>query len=226
MEITKDMLKESMKLVENNHLISSLNSLYDTIPSGQCSGCAKCCMESVHAFYIEFLNVYHYLVKENLLNDVMVKIESHYFNELVEVKACPFLKEDKSCLIYPVRPLVCRLFGHSSKEVHESNYQNILEQNKEADTYFFESHGVHLKKEVIDHKIDYCEQFYCEKPVSELGKNDLVDQMFMLDTQFLMTDILTEDMLNMSITNWFIYTQYSEKQASGKRISHLTNGNI
>lgn len=224
MEINKKMIDESFILVENNNLISNLQDIYSQIPSGDCNGCAKCCMESVHAFYIEFLNVYSYLEKNHLLDQVTERIENHYFNELTDVIPCPFLKEDKSCLIYPVRPLVCRLFGHASREVHEMNYQNILEQNMEADEYFFDTYGVHLKKEVIEHKIEYCEKFYCEKPINEMQKNDLIDQMFMIDTQFLMSDILPEDMLNMSITNWFIYTKYDEKTASEKRISHLVNG--
>jgi len=224
MEITKKTLKESFKLEETNNLISNLETIYSKIPSGQCNGCAKCCMESVHAFYIEFLNIYDYVIKHNLLDHVMEKIEDHYFNELVEVKPCPFLKEDKTCLIYQVRPLVCRLFGHATKEVHEANYENILEQNKAADNYFFENYGVHLKEEVVLHKIEYCEQFYCEKPINENRKNEMIDDMFMIDTQFLMEDILSDDMLNMSITNWFIYTKYTEEEASEKRISHLTNG--
>ncbi|MBI9013338.1 MAG: YkgJ family cysteine cluster protein [Clostridiales bacterium] len=224
MEITKNALNESNKLVKINNLISNLETIYSKIPSGECNGCAKCCMESVHAFYIEFLNIYDYVTKNDLLENVMEKVEDHYFNELVEVKPCPFLKEDKTCLIYPVRPLVCRLFGHATKEVHESNYAHILEQNKAADDYFFENYGVHLNDEVVFHKIEYCEQFYCEKPINENKKNEMIDDMFMIDTQFLMEDILSENMLNMSITNWFIYTKYAEEEASEKRISHLTNG--
>jgi len=226
MEITKNMMDESLELVKKHNLISNLNTIYSQIPVGKCNGCAKCCMESVHAFYIEFLNVYNYVKENDLLEEVMEKIEDHYFNELTEVKPCPFLKDDKTCLIYSVRPLVCRLFGHASKKVHEANYKNILEQNKAADAYFFDTYGVHLKDEVVFHKINFCEDFYCEKPISQERKNELVDEMFMLDTQFLMEEILDEDMLNMSITNWFIYTKYSEEFASEKRISHLVNGKI
>jgi len=77
---------------------------------------------------------------------------------------------------------------------------------------------------VIYHKIDYCEAFKAEKPISQNEKLDLIDKLFMLDTEFLMEDILPEEMLNMSITNWFIYTKYTEEEASRMRINKLING--
>lgn len=226
MEINKEMIKSSFDLVKTNNLTSNLNGLYQTIPSGKCNGCAKCCTESVHAFYVEFLNIYDYVLKHNMLDKVMDKVSHHYFNELLEQMPCPFLNEDKSCMIYEVRPYVCRLFGHATREEHESNYENVLEQNLAADEYFFEEYGVHLSQEVITHKIDYCEDFKSETLYSHSDKMQLIDQLFMLDTQFLMADILPEEMLNMSITNWFIYTRYSEEEASDIRIEKLTNGKL
>lgn len=226
MEIKKDMLDASRVLVNNNSLISNLEGLYNKIPSGKCNGCAKCCHESVHAFYLEFLNIYDYVVDKGMLDLVLKRVENHYFNELIVHQPCPFLKADQSCMIYPVRPYVCRLFGHDSREMHESNYENILKQNEEADQYFFDTYGVHLSEDVINHKIEFCENFKPERQFSQSEKMDLIDDLFMLDTQFLMSDILPEDMLNMSITNWFIYTIYDEEAASEKRIKRLTDGKI
>jgi len=224
MEITKNMIEKSKALLKTNNLISNLNKIYEEIPNGKCNGCAKCCVESVHAFYVEFLNIYEYVQKNDLYDNVMERVEKHYFNELVAKQACPFLNVDNTCMIYEVRPYVCRLFGHSTRAEHEANYDNILAQNLDADAYFFETYGTHLSDEVIYHKINYCEAFKAEKPISQNEKLDLIDRLFMLDTGFLMEDILPEEMLNMSITNWFIYTKYTEEEAGRMRINKLTNG--
>jgi Fe-S-cluster containining protein len=224
MEINKQMIKTSLDLVKTNNLTSNLEGVYQKIPSGKCNGCAKCCTESVHAFYIEFLNIYNYVIQHDMLEKVMEKVRHHYFNELTEHMPCPFLNEDKSCIIYEVRPYVCRLFGHATREEHERNYENVLEQNLAADEYFYEEYGVHLSKEVVYHKIDFCEYFKSEIPFSQSEKMQLIDKLFVLDTHFLKDDLLPEEMLNMSITNWFIYTEYDEEQASEIRIEKLTNG--
>lgn len=223
MEITNKMLELSRVLAYEQNLFSKLNLLYNEIPGGKCAGCAKCCMESVNAFYIEFLNILDYVKANGLYDDIMNRVEDHYFNELITVKPCPFLDENKRCMIYEVRPHVCRLFGHSTKEEHEENYQQVLLQNKEASAYFYENYGVHLSREVVFHKIDYCENFLVNKKMLFEEKMQLIDQLFMIDTQFLMEDILNEDMLNMSITNWFIYLHYCEDDASMKRIDRLLN---
>lgn len=226
MEINKTRLERSMDLLDSNKMIDRLNQVYARIPSGKCNGCAKCCTEAVHAFYTEFLNIYRFVVANDLLDQVMERVENHYFNELVEKKNCPFLEADNTCLIYPVRPHVCRLFGHASKEEHEANYENILAQNLDADAYFFDTFGVHLSEEVIYHKIDFCEFFSTDTKFSQNDKLELIDDLFMLDTQFLMEEVIDDDMLNMSITNWFIYTKYTEEEASERRIERLTNCKI
>lgn len=222
MEINQKMLMSSMDLAKENQLFDQLNILYNSIPKGQCNGCASCCMESVNAFYIEFLNIYNYVKHHQMYDKIMARIEAHYFNELIRVDHCPFL-ENNQCLIYDVRPHVCRLFGHSTQEDHEENYLQVLELNQAADDYFFDEFGIHLRDEVVMHKIEYCQAFKIDQKMSKGEKMHLIDQLFMIDTQFLIKDILNEDMLNMSITNWFIYLKYTEDQASDVRIDRLLN---
>lgn len=223
MEIDKEALIKSKEIFLD--LQNELNEIYDNIPSGKCNGCAKCCMEAVGAFYVEFLNIYFYLKDKNLLGKYMDKIENHYMDELIKKDYCPFLLSDKTCLIYPVRPLVCRLFGHSSKEVHESNYENIYQMNKEADAYLFDVYNIHLPEEVLNQKIEYCDDFEIAKAVTEDKKNNMVDALFMMDSKFLMADLIPEDAINMSITNWFVYLKYDEETASELRIKNLLNHN-
>lgn len=225
MEINKEQLRRSLDLFSQNDFKSELDKIYNSIPVGDCNGCANCCMEAVSAFYSEFLNIYKYLNSMNLLEEVYVNVESHYMNELIKKDYCPFLNDSKQCIIYPVRPLVCRLFGHSSREDHESNYDQVLEMNRSADTYFYENYGIHLSEEVINQKIEYCEDFKIDRKMTVEEKNSLVDKMFQLDTLFLIEDLIPEDAINLSITNWFMYLKYNEDEASEKRIGNLIKHN-
>ncbi len=221
MEISKKQILKSIDLGKSKNLFRQLDDVYDKIPGGKCDGCTLCCWESVNTFYIEFLNIYKYMMEKELLDKWFSKIENHYFNELIEKKACPFLDESGKCIIYLVRPLVCRSFGYASKEEHESNYRSVLEMNSEAEAYFLDEFGVKLPSEVVDHKIDYCQSFVPGRAISMDERQDMIDGMFQRDSVFLMADLIPEDAINMSLTNWFIYTKYTEEEASEIRINKL-----
>ena len=79
-------------------------------------------MESVGINLIEFLNIYNYLQdKDELRKKSIGRIMDYYFMEFMEKKSCPFKDENNMCLIYEVRPLNCRLFGHWKKEDYNKN---------------------------------------------------------------------------------------------------------
>ena len=222
MEISLKQIEESFKLAEDKNLLERLNETYEKIPDGKCDGCTKCCMESVNTFYIEFLNIYRYVTSvEGLMEKWIGHIEDHYFNELIEKKPCPFLDEDGRCIIYLVRPLVCRLFGYATKEEHELNYKQVFEMNKEADQYFFEEYGINLSQDVINHKIEFCNSFVGARVIALEERQEMIDKMFQIDSEFLMADLIPEDAINISLTNWFIYTRYTEESASDIRIDNL-----
>lgn len=222
MEISKEILVESLGLAKEKKLFNDVENIYSSIPSGKCAGCTKCCMESVNTFYIEFLNIYNYISGfDGMLDKVMEKVENHYFDELITKMTCPFLDEKGLCIIYPVRPLVCRTFGYLSKEEHENNYSRVLDMNKEAEEYFYEEYNIKLNEEVINHKIEYCNSFIKGRDISEEERYDMIDQMFRIDSEFLSSDLLLEDSFNVSLTNWFIYTKYTEDEASEIRINKL-----
>lgn len=219
MEISPEQIKTSFDVFKKHEMTSALQEIYSAIPGGTCNGCASCCTESVQAFYVEFLSILDYLEKNKI--DYKERIESHYFNELIQNQNCPFLDERKQCMIYPVRPLVCRLFGYRTREEHDGNYDLIAEDNDAADQYFFETYKVHIPEEVRRYKIKFCEDFLPGRTINRQERQNLADRMFMLDSQFLMEDLIPDDAFEMSITNWFIYMTYSEEEASKKRIDRL-----
>jgi Fe-S-cluster containining protein len=83
-------------------------------------GCSDCCtLESI--FSIEAYMIYSSQI------DARVISESYISNKREE--ACVFLK-DKSCAIYPVRPVICRTHGYpvlidGKVDMCHKNFQNI-----------------------------------------------------------------------------------------------------
>ena len=86
-----------------------LKKIYSTIPEMECKkGCKMCC-GLIRWFPVENENIQRYMDKNNIEN-VHWSIEQYAENDFI----CPYCKNNR-CIIYPVRPVVCRLQGHISK---------------------------------------------------------------------------------------------------------------
>ena len=55
--LKKNDIYKSIEYAKENNLIDELNKIYESVPSGDCTGCGKCCMESVGINLTEFLNI-------------------------------------------------------------------------------------------------------------------------------------------------------------------------
>ena len=71
--INKTDILKSIDYAKKNKLFDKLNNIYDTLPSGKCSGCGNCCMESVGINLIEFLNIFNYLQDKDELKTKIFK---------------------------------------------------------------------------------------------------------------------------------------------------------
>ena len=60
-----------------------------------------------------------------------IRYIDYYFLEYIEKKPCPFKDEYNRCIIYEVRPLNCRLFGHWKKDDYNNNLNNVTKRNIE-----------------------------------------------------------------------------------------------
>ncbi len=94
-----------------------LKSLLPSLPLAQCDGCDGCglrCTEGVAMTLHEFECLRAFLlrlppdeVRRVLGQDKQVRVGGEWV-----YKACPFRDGERGlCLVYPARPLVCRLFG-------------------------------------------------------------------------------------------------------------------
>lgn len=224
MKLYRRKILKSVKFAMENNLFDKLNSIYKTIPSGKCTHCNSCCSEDVNANYLEFLNIYNYLKKNDLYKEYREKILKYYFTRLYKNSHCPFMKNGK-CAIYPVRPLSCRMFGHLSKAEYEKNYNAVLKQNKDAKEYFKRNHGVQLPEEVVNYKIPYCDEFIKDKDMTLEESKDLLNKIFELDTVFLNKNMLSPTFLNTSLAGWFTYLEF-DKERSGKLRIQLAKGRL
>lgn len=77
-----------------------LEEIWRKIPEIECKMCGKCCGPHFW-FYAEYLVIKDYLQKRGL--------KERFAKSLFDL--CPYLDENKKCIIYEVRPTICRLFG-------------------------------------------------------------------------------------------------------------------
>ena len=216
-----DDLNKSLELFNHQEHAEVLDSIYRKIPEGTCSGCGGCCAESVHLFYSEFIRIIKYLKENGGLENTLERVEEFYNNEWLKPQGCVFLKEDKTCEIYSVRPLVCRLFGHKSKAKHYKDYKKILKKNKSIDKEFYKAYGVHVSKAVIKHRIKYCKDFKTLSSMDEESIKMLMDHMYGIEMDYLQEELIQEDAYEKSLTQWFVDYYLSKVCTTEKKVKGL-----
>lgn len=70
--------------------------------------CGKCCVNGVPLGKEEAESIGNWLIQNRTYEEIKAQFE--HFDD--QPDRCPFLAPDKSCFIYPARPVVCVMFGH------------------------------------------------------------------------------------------------------------------
>lgn len=92
--------------------------LFDCTRNGQCSDCGNCCSNFLPLSNDEVIQIRAYIKKHKIKeqkNNVMVG------NDMI----CPFRDEvNKKCLIYSIRPAICRQFmcNHTQQDIMSANF--------------------------------------------------------------------------------------------------------
>jgi len=115
-------LWKSTKMLSKSEIISRLEQIYAKIDSDfTCRHYHECCSLIIW-----------FKPEEILIKDYMAKHQIEYmvwspeeFNQ--HDMHCPYLKNDR-CIIYPARPIVCRLQGHLRKLSCKYNKDKIMSQ--------------------------------------------------------------------------------------------------
>jgi len=107
-------------------IIESLQRLYSRIPNFECKHCHQCCGPIIW-FAPEEILIKEYLEKFKIKRIIWTKKEF----EKNQMK-CPYLLNNR-CIIYQVRPIVCRLQGNIFELKCKSSKNYISISKKELD---------------------------------------------------------------------------------------------
>lgn len=89
-------------------IIVNLEKIYQSIPDFKCTHCHQCCGPIVW-FEPEEILIKRFL-RKNKIERIIWSLNEFEKNKM----KCPYLIDDR-CIIYTVRPLVCRLQGNISE---------------------------------------------------------------------------------------------------------------
>ena len=147
-------------------------------------------MHKIRLHYI--IGIYRYLAEKQELRECSIeRIVDYYFMELMKKNSCPFRDENNRCLIYEVRPLNCRLFGHWKKEDYNANLSRVIEQNMNYKQDMKNLYGVDISDEVLNFSIKYCETFKPEKNyLSKKERLNFEDEIMNLDARILGSELI------------------------------------
>lgn len=227
--MTEEQISRALEAAQGAGLLERLKQLYGGLRTGSCAGCARCCSESVNAFYIEFLAILERLNREpELKHRLLRRAVRHYMLEMVTLMPCPFLEEDKRCAIYEERPLVCRQFGHWSRRDFNRNAEAVARQNRQAAEYYLKNHGLVLPEEVVRQALPYCESFSVPHKTGPMKRGEQADDVFALDVVLLEQGLLDPELVGTPLVSWFVYTRFSPEEAGALRLQvmqeHLKTG--
>lgn len=213
--IKRNDILNSIDYCNKKKLFNKLNKVYNELPSGNCAGCGNCCMESVGINLVEFINIYKYLKNnEDLRKKCLDKVLDYYFLEFIEKKPCPFKDENNRCLIYEVRPLNCRLFGHWKKDDYNKNLLNVTKRNLEYGNLMKSEHEFNINEEVVNYRIKYCDDFIPENDyLNKSERLSFSDEIMIIDSSILSKEIIDIDFKDRGIVEYFIESLLDEELA-------------
>lgn len=218
--LKKHDIQQSIEYAKKNNLISELNKVYKSVPSGDCKGCGNCCMESIGINLVEFLNIYDYLTQNEEVRKICInKVIDYYFTEYIKKSPCPFKDDDNRCLIYPVRPLNCRIYGHWTKLDYNSNLESVNNRNKDYSNLIRSEYGFDISKDVVNYRINYCEDFKPETRYLEKKERlNFADEIMVLDSKIYSKGLLNIDFKDRGIVEYFIESLIKDNLAYNIKI--------
>lgn len=94
--------------------------------NGECSRCGECCTPFIPMTKSEVKTVREYVkknpqIKEKALNQPFFEGNDVY------VKCCFYDKDKKECMIYPVRPFICRAYKCNQDDLKIENNKNFMD---------------------------------------------------------------------------------------------------
>ncbi len=204
--IKKEDIFNCIKYSKENNIFDKINDIYKSVPNGKCTGCGNCCMESVGISLSEFINIFNFLENDKDLKlQTLDKLINYYFYEYTKKLPCPFKGEDNTCLIYEVRPLNCRIYGHWEKIDYNKNLDSIIRKNIEYKNILKKEYDFDITDEIVNFRIDYCDKFIPDdRYLTKSERLYFSDKLICLDSKIISRGIIDIDFRDRGIVEYFI----------------------
>jgi len=120
--------------------ITKLEEIYSQIPKIIClKNCGKCC-GLISMSKLEESRIILFMKENNLkINFNNDPLDVTFLKAIQGENRCYFLSDNQNCIIYPVRPIICRLYGVA---------ENMVCQFSKPDNYMTEDQAIKLIKRV------------------------------------------------------------------------------
>jgi Fe-S-cluster containining protein len=210
---------------EERGLFERLKTVYDSVPEGQCSGCTACCSESVNTFFIEWLQIYQTLQKNGRWPEALRRAEKYAEDELALPMKCPMLEPDGRCMVYWVRPLTCRVFGHLREADYMKNYAAVLKANRQSAKAILKKYHVEVPLAVVERQIPFCRDFQSEAPMTLKARDEMAEQLFSIDSRFFAEGLLEADQIQLGLVDWFTMVRMDMEAIGKMRIQRVVEVN-
>lgn len=217
----ENLWNQSCGFAEERGLFERLKTVYATVPSGQCSGCTACCSESVNTFFIEWLQIYQALQKSGSWPEALRRAEKYAEDELALPMKCPMLEPDGRCMIYWIRPLTCRVFGHLREADYMKNYAAVLKANRQSAKSILKKFHVELPLTVVERHIPFCHDFHSEAPMTLETRDEMAEQLFSIDSRFFAEGLLEADQIQLGLVDWFTMVRMDMEALGKMRIQRV-----
>ena len=152
MNILKTALPRSKKLFKK------LDRIREAIPPVTCERRNSCCALLPGMTLLEACRIISHLCgpKRLDLEENIVKILEYFSFNPVKIMGCPFHSSD-GCEIYRIRPFGCRAYGLWSPDAYRNMSESSFAAQKQT-AAAWQSIGVSLPEEVVNHRPPYCEK--------------------------------------------------------------------
>jgi len=110
-------------MLTKSEIAKRLEGIYSQIQDFECKHCHKCCGPIIW-FEPEEILIRDYMVSHDI--DYILWSTDQFKNNGMR---CPYIRNDR-CIIYPVRPIVCRLQGNILDMPCKNNTKKIISKEQ------------------------------------------------------------------------------------------------
>lgn len=210
----KDRLLRDVKDFRSKGYTDRMLKLYRRLPKTECAGCGLCCTDSPIITYPEFLFICEYFFNDtNFDNESKISIyknaiRNYMFGLIKKNIYCPFLGEDKKCLIYERAPLACKRWGVQSIVENERDVSADHLRNKKYKD-FYALKGIIIPEDATNFKIPYCENVkIVNNPYNFLSSD--FDTVVLKDMMKMILDYRNNNALDWSVGYYLLYNIFGK----------------